>query len=210
MPRFDFMLEASAPVRPIRISPEVTFPGTRWHLYGQPGKPAKTPTLEPPMSCRPQPRRSPNNPQNKLPGHSWRRTFGALTTWPAMLPATALANATDTDLSRAPRHALVIGTTKQCRAAGQSGQRCAGHRRPSAPGRLFGDDEPGQRRTEMQQSIRDFAQKLQTTRGVGVFYYAGHGLQLNWRNFLVPVDARSRRKPTFRRRASMSGCCSTA
>jgi uncharacterized caspase-like protein len=25
--------------------------------------------------------------------------------------------------------------------------------------------------------------------GVGMLYYAGHGLQLEWRNYMVPVDA---------------------
>ncbi|MBK8889535.1 MAG: caspase family protein [Dechloromonas sp.] len=28
------------------------------------------------------------------------------------------------------------------------------------------------------------------SRAVGLFYFAGHGLQLDWRNFLVPVDVR--------------------
>jgi len=31
---------------------------------------------------------------------------------------------------------------------------------------------------------------LSGKQGVGMLYYAGHGLQLNWHNFMVPVDAR--------------------
>lgn len=33
---------------------------------------------------------------------------------------------------------------------------------------------------------------LQGRQGVGLFYYAGHGLQLDWRNYLLPVDAHLR------------------
>lgn len=31
---------------------------------------------------------------------------------------------------------------------------------------------------------------LRGRQGIGLFYYAGHGMQLNWHNFMVPVDAR--------------------
>jgi hypothetical protein len=31
---------------------------------------------------------------------------------------------------------------------------------------------------------------LKDRQGVGMLYYAGHGLQLDWRNYMVPVDAR--------------------
>ena len=40
----------------------------------------------------------------------------------------------------------------------------------------------------MEQSIFEFGKKLRSG-GVGLFYYAGHGLQVNGRNYLVPVDA---------------------
>lgn len=49
------------------------------------------------------------------------------------------------------------------------------------------------KRTVMEESIRNFSAYLAKTRGVGLFYFAGHGLQLDWRNFLLPVDARLRR-----------------
>jgi hypothetical protein len=40
----------------------------------------------------------------------------------------------------------------------------------------------------METAIIEFGRKL-TEGGVGFFYYAGHGLQVRGRNFLVPVDA---------------------
>jgi hypothetical protein len=33
---------------------------------------------------------------------------------------------------------------------------------------------------------------LQGRKGVGLFYYAGHGMQLDWRNYMLPVDAAPR------------------
>lgn len=38
-------------------------------------------------------------------------------------------------------------------------------------------------------AIRDYGEKLKKNGGVGLFYYAGHGLQLNGQNYLVPVNA---------------------
>jgi uncharacterized caspase-like protein len=43
-------------------------------------------------------------------------------------------------------------------------------------------------RTEMETAIAAHTARLAQVNGVGVFYYAGHGLQLSWTNFLVPVD----------------------
>jgi formylglycine-generating enzyme required for sulfatase activity len=39
----------------------------------------------------------------------------------------------------------------------------------------------------MKQRIREFGSRLRGG-GVGVFYYAGHGIQFNGRNYLLPVD----------------------
>ena len=44
-------------------------------------------------------------------------------------------------------------------------------------------------RIAMENAIRSYGEQLAKSRGVGLFYYAGHGLQVSWRNFLVPVDA---------------------
>lgn len=46
------------------------------------------------------------------------------------------------------------------------------------------------RREAMQSAIDAFCEKLARQKAVGLFYFAGHGLQLDWRNYLVPVDAR--------------------
>jgi uncharacterized caspase-like protein len=41
---------------------------------------------------------------------------------------------------------------------------------------------------QMRRAIRDFGERLRQN-GAGLFYYAGHGVQVRGRNFLVPVDA---------------------
>jgi hypothetical protein len=43
-------------------------------------------------------------------------------------------------------------------------------------------------KSTMERAILDFGRRL-TAGGVGFFYYAGHGLQVRGRNFLIPVDA---------------------
>jgi len=48
-------------------------------------------------------------------------------------------------------------------------------------------------RAEMEAAIAAHAVRLAQGMGVGLFYYAGHGLQLSWTNFLVPVDAAIRK-----------------
>lgn len=44
-------------------------------------------------------------------------------------------------------------------------------------------------RRRMDEAIRTFYQKLRSG-GVGLFYYAGHGMQVNGRNYLIPIGAR--------------------
>lgn len=43
---------------------------------------------------------------------------------------------------------------------------------------------------QMEQAVVRVRALLQGKRGVGMLYYAGHGVQYDWRNFMVPVDAR--------------------
>jgi len=45
----------------------------------------------------------------------------------------------------------------------------------------------------MKTAIRDFGQKLKERGGIGLFYYAGHGLQADGRNYLVPINAEIRK-----------------
>jgi hypothetical protein len=44
-------------------------------------------------------------------------------------------------------------------------------------------------KAEMDETIQRFARKLKSAE-VGVFFYAGHGLQVNGQNYLVPIDAK--------------------
>jgi len=37
--------------------------------------------------------------------------------------------------------------------------------------------------------IRDFGKRLEQSKGVGLFYYAGHGAQYRGRDYLIPIDA---------------------
>jgi len=43
-------------------------------------------------------------------------------------------------------------------------------------------------RAEMRAAIGAHVESLGKTKAVGVFYFAGHGAQLAWRNYLIPVD----------------------
>ncbi len=42
---------------------------------------------------------------------------------------------------------------------------------------------------DMAAAVQSYGDKLAQRKAVGLFYYAGHGAQLAWRNYLVPVDA---------------------
>lgn len=45
-------------------------------------------------------------------------------------------------------------------------------------------------RPEMEAAIARAALALRGRGGVGLFYFAGHGMQIDWRNYLLPVDVR--------------------
>lgn len=44
-------------------------------------------------------------------------------------------------------------------------------------------------RVQMAAAIAKVSDSLKGKQGLGMLYYAGHGLQLDWRNYMVPVDA---------------------
>ena len=48
-------------------------------------------------------------------------------------------------------------------------------------------------RTSMVQAMQRMQTDLSGTQAVAMLYYAGHGLQLDWRNYMVPVDAKIER-----------------
>jgi hypothetical protein len=45
-------------------------------------------------------------------------------------------------------------------------------------------------KAQMQEAIAKVKASLQGKQGIGMLYYAGHGLQVDWRNYMVPVDAK--------------------
>lgn len=45
-------------------------------------------------------------------------------------------------------------------------------------------------RAQMQAAIQQARELLKGQDGVGMLYYAGHGLQLDWRNYMLPVDVK--------------------
>jgi len=90
----------------------------------------------------------------------------------------------------APRRALVIGNSSygfgplknpanDARAIGEELKR-------SGFEVITGLDLP---RKEMLEAIRAYAESLTRAKAVGLFYFAGHGVQLAWRNYLLPTDA---------------------
>ena len=44
-------------------------------------------------------------------------------------------------------------------------------------------------REEMLEAIRTYVHLMEQKKHVGLFYFAGHGVQLDWRNYLLPIDA---------------------
>jgi hypothetical protein len=45
-------------------------------------------------------------------------------------------------------------------------------------------------RSKMIESIERASKALAGKQGIGMLFYAGHGLQLDWRNYMVPIDAK--------------------
>ena len=44
-------------------------------------------------------------------------------------------------------------------------------------------------RAELIEAIRAYVHLMEQKKHVGLFYFAGHGVQLDWRNYMLPVDA---------------------
>jgi len=44
--------------------------------------------------------------------------------------------------------------------------------------------------TDMKRAIDDFGDSLRSGGGIGLFYFSGHGIQINGRNFIIPVGVR--------------------
>lgn len=98
-----------------------------------------------------------------------------------------------TDVTQLSRHALVIGNSRyqvgELLNPRNDAQAMAERLRQAGFNVTLKLDAG---RSELQDAIRAYGMALARDKGVGVFYYAGHGVQLNWRNFLLPVDAKIR------------------
>lgn len=58
---------------------------------------------------------------------------------------------------------------------------------------FYGEDQTVE---QMKRLIKDFGAQL-TKGGVGLFYYAGHGIQINNSNYLIPIEANNLREETI-------------
>jgi len=56
-------------------------------------------------------------------------------------------------------------------------------------------------REQMLQALQTFGSKLSGSRKPGVFYFAGHGVQIDWNNYLIPVDAQPKSAAELRAQA---------
>ena len=102
----------------------------------------------------------------------------------------AAAVPTGASLVIAPRRALVIGN---------STYGFGPLKNPANDARALGNELKGAgfevtigldlTRGDMLDAIRAYGESLSKTKAIGVFYFAGHGVQLAWRNYLVPTDA---------------------
>ncbi len=95
-----------------------------------------------------------------------------------------------TALNALPRLALIIGNTRYAEAPlknpANDAKAIAGElQKTSFKVNLLLDAG----RNQMAEAIAAFSAELARNKGVGMFYYAGHGAQLAWRNYLIPVDA---------------------
>ena len=49
-------------------------------------------------------------------------------------------------------------------------------------------------REQLSMRILEFGDQLRSTKGVGIFYFAGHGVQLKGQNYLIPIGAKLERE----------------
>src|SRR5512134_402823 len=101
-------------------------------------------------------------------------------------PAVQLAS--DVAVLTAPRRALVIGNSSYAvgalRNPANDARAIAGELRRQGFEVTLGLDLG---REEMLAAIGAYADSIARSKAVALFYFAGHGLQLAWRNYLVPT-----------------------
>lgn len=119
----------------------------------------------------------------------WLKQTGALAAASA-LPLWVPGASAQSTLNALPRLALIIGNTKYAEAPlknpANDAKAIAGElQKTNFKVNLLLDAG----RNQMAEAIAAFSADLAKSKGVGMFYYAGHGAQLAWRNYLIPVDA---------------------
>ncbi len=50
------------------------------------------------------------------------------------------------------------------------------------------------KKEDMREAIRKFYDILKKKKGIGLFYYSGHGIEINNKNFLIPIDAKIKKR----------------
>lgn len=107
-----------------------------------------------------------------------------------LLPVgTGLAQDRVTTLMRAPRQALVIGNSSYEEAPLKHPGNDAKGMAEALKGLGFEVDlglDLGQ--DAMGELIKTYVERLANSQAVGLFYFAGHGMQLAWRNYVVPLN----------------------
>ena len=124
---------------------------------------------------------------NRAPNLDRRRALCAAA-FGGLLPA--WARAAQGDAAAAPRVALVIGNGAYPHAPLPNANNDA-RSMAEALGNL-GFSVVQLRdgtRQQMDAAIAQARTLLEGRNGIGLLYYAGHGLQIDWRNFMLPVDA---------------------
>lgn len=120
----------------------------------------------------------------------WLKQAGALassTALPLWIPGASQAQST---LNALPRVGLVIGNTKYAEVPlknpANDAKAIAGVLQQLGFQINLKLDAG---KNEMLDAISAFGNELLKKKSVGLFYYAGHGAQLAWKNYLIPVDA---------------------
>ncbi|MCW5605944.1 MAG: caspase family protein [Burkholderiales bacterium] len=94
------------------------------------------------------------------------------------------------ELLRVPKHALVIGNSSYKNSPLRNPVNDARGMTEALKGAGFAVTTLTEAsRAAMQDAIQAHAEGLAKSRAVGLFYFAGHGAQLAWRNYLIPLDA---------------------
>jgi hypothetical protein len=137
------------------------------------------------------------------PKHMASRSVGTLPLAILLAALSELALAAET-LSTAPAKRAAIAERRLALVIGNSAYPAAPLRNPVNDVKDFGAAlaDSGFEVTrlenanlrEMRSALRDFGDRLKKEGGVGLFYFAGHGMQVKGRNYLIPVAAQIERE----------------